>query len=53
MENGEIMEEIACLLIVCLTCIAIVWLFTNDRMHDLVIKLGDIFYINIKKHEKE
>lgn len=47
------METIICLLILCLTCIIIVWLFTKDKIHDLVIKIGNYFYVGITKHKKE
>lgn len=47
------METIICLLILCLTCIIIVWLFTKDKIHDLVIKIGNSLYVDMRKHEKE
>lgn len=39
------MEIIICLLILSLTIIVIVWLFTKDKIHDLVIKIGNYLYI--------
>lgn len=47
------MEVIICLLIRCLTCIAIIWLLTKDKIHDSIIKIGDYFYIGIIKHKNE
>ncbi len=52
-SGGRKMETIICLLILCFTCIIIVWLFSKDKIHDLVIKIGNYFYVGITKHKKE
>lgn len=47
------MKTIICLFMLCLTCIIIVWLFTKDETHDLIIKIGDYLYVSITKHKNK
>lgn len=46
------MKTVLCLLIICLTFIAIVKMFIKDKEHDLEIKIGKS-YFNIRKHDRE
>lgn len=47
------MKTIICLIIICITSIVIIKMCLGDKIHDLVIKIGNYIYIDIKKHEKE